>query len=529
MQTKILKLTNETIDLLSDEISLFFSSKKVSKKEILRYRLSLEESLIKYQEKFGTDVSLVYDKKAIFGQIRFTIKIFSSSFNPFSITIDDENNELMSSLVNSFEKGEPLWNYDNQTNILVFSAKKEVNFGKLPQIGIAVVLAFVIGILARNIFVKESLNAFVESYVVPIGNVYAGAMSVMGVLLLFFDISLGIVNCGDLSTAGKLGKRFLGRYFIILAIFVVGLSIPLLFLFNEGAHIVGISGNETFKLIIGFVPQNIVRPFLDFNAIQVCIIGLAFGVSMLVLGEKSSTLRKVFNEVDLVAIVTNGFIDKVIAIYAFIELFGLVSTAELSVLRYSVTIFAVIIGGLFIMLAASIVRASIIAKISPIKLMKKLLPSFLLCIGTGSYCATFTENIGVILNDLGISSGYAGLGMEFGGNLYKPAQAFSFLAMSMFIANFYNIKVTIPWFIIACILSIIMSVAVPNIPGGALTIIPLLFSQLSLPPEGVNWMILLASILQFPILAININCMQCELLCVASKYDEVDTSKLYAT
>lgn len=528
METTTLKLTNETIDFLSDELSSHMSENKVSSRDILRYRLGLEEILIKYQEKFGPETNIVYLKKRAFGEIRFTIKINCPEYNPLAISFDDSDNTIMSSLVNSFEKGEPMWSYSDQINVITFNAKKKANFGKLPQIGLGVVLAFVLGIIARNVFDPTGLKTFVDTYLTPLGNVYAGCIAVFGVLLVFFDIALGIVNSGDLNTAGKVGKRISGGFFIYLILFVVVLSLPLVFMYNTGTNEVKTSADSVYSLLLSLLPQNIVSPFLEFNAIQVIIIGVAFGVSILVLGDKANTLKKVFNEVDLVAIVTNVYIDKIIAVYAFVVLFGLVSTAELTVLRYSAELIAAVLIGLLLMLMITIARASFLTKINPFKLFKKILPSFLLCLGTGSYGASFTVNVGIIRNDLAINGNYASIGMEFGGNLYKPAQAFTFLAMSIFVADYYNIRITIPWFVIACLLSIILSIAVPNIPGGAATIIPLLFTQLSLPYEGITWMIVLSALLQFPILAVNINCIQCGLLSIASKCGMVDKEKLLA-
>ncbi|MBR1976433.1 MAG: hypothetical protein IKA21_04430, partial [Phascolarctobacterium sp.] len=58
-------LTNSNIDIISDEIGAFLDKCKVDRKDSMRIKLAVEETLLSYQERFGEDkeISLVSRKR----------------------------------------------------------------------------------------------------------------------------------------------------------------------------------------------------------------------------------------------------------------------------------------------------------------------------------------------------------------------------------------------------------------------------------------------------------------------------------
>ncbi|MDO4938749.1 MAG: cation:dicarboxylase symporter family transporter [Lachnospiraceae bacterium] len=68
---------------------------------------------------------------------------------------------------------------------------------------------------------------------------------------------------------------------------------------------------------------------------------------------------------------------------------------------------------------------------------------------------------------------------------------------ALFAAEAYGVPVSVSWFAAAFIMSIILSVATPPIPGGALASISVLFAQLGLPSGGLAVVLALNIILDF--------------------------------
>ena len=89
------------------------------------------------------------------------------------------------------------------------------------QIGIALVLAVLAGILLRN------QADFVNTYIKPIGIIFLNLLKFIVVPLVLFSIMAGILSMNDISKVGKLGLRAV-LYFMGTTLFAVtlGLVVP---------------------------------------------------------------------------------------------------------------------------------------------------------------------------------------------------------------------------------------------------------------------------------------------------------------
>ena len=63
---EIYQLTNETIDMLSDQIGEMYTNGGCTKKEIMRAKLLLEEALLKYQSRFGEEIEIYFRTYRVF-------------------------------------------------------------------------------------------------------------------------------------------------------------------------------------------------------------------------------------------------------------------------------------------------------------------------------------------------------------------------------------------------------------------------------------------------------------------------------
>ena len=89
------------------------------------------------------------------------------------------------------------------------------------QIGIALLLAVIAGVLLRN------QADFVNAYIKPIGTIFLNLLKFIVVPLVLFSIMAGILSMNDIKKVGKLGLRTL-LYFMVTTLFAVtlGLVVP---------------------------------------------------------------------------------------------------------------------------------------------------------------------------------------------------------------------------------------------------------------------------------------------------------------
>lgn len=511
---ELLKLTAETIDTLSEKITDMYSSCGLSKKETTRARLLLEETLLKYRSRFGEDIELYYRQYRIFSQTRFVVRIKSPSFDPFTL----ESNPMafmIQSVLSSFENGLPSWKYKNLENEIVFTIQKKAALSGISKIAIALCASAAVSLPARLLIPSDTLGHFVSAYLDPLSDAFAGLFCIMAVLLTFFAITLSIVRIGDMNSAGVTGGRILKRFYVMSSVPVIVLTLPILPFFEYGSSEgLSIAAKSVYDIIIGFIPSNIVSPFLNFNSMHIMIIGAMFGFSLLSMGQKGDTTVKVFDECNLVCITTNNFLNKFIGIYVAFKVFSLITSSDFSQLKDAGKLVMMIVFGQLLLFVFYTVYVCVKNKIPFSLYFSKMLPAFVICLSSANFGAAFQSVVdGLIsLDSFDESSNIA---LPLGGVIFRPACTLVFVFSSLFMASFYNIEISAIWVITAIILSILLAAAVPNIPGVSVSVITLLFAQLGLPNDAVAVMIAINAPLQFLTVAVDTWCLSAECVCIA--------------
>ena len=99
------------------------------------------------------------------------------------------------------------------------------------------------------------------------------------------------------------------------------------------------------------------------------------------------------------------------------------------------------------------------------------------------------DNYAVCASKLGIDKKVFGFGIPIGTTIFKPSCVIRLIVLSFYVASLYQVKVSPAWFIMAVAVSVILSIAIPAIPGGTLMFFPMLFAQLGLPAQALTAML----------------------------------------
>lgn len=515
------RLTNETIDLLSEKIYALYTSFGVSRKDAMRTRLLLEEALIKYQTAFGEETELTFRTYRIFSQTRFSVRISCASFDPFTLE-ENPMGFMLRSIMENYEGSVPTWKYRNLENELLFILRKKTILGRVSTIGISLLAALVLGLICRIVLPAEPLAAFVTSYITLLADAYAGLFCVMAVLLTLFATTLSIVNIGDRSAVGSISLRMFARFYtisgiLVLAVTLLALLLPTFTLSAESGSI-SLASKSVYNVLIGFIPTNLVEAFLNFNSVHIVIIGAMFGFSLLSMGTKGETLIRLFDECNMVALTTNAFINRFIFIYGGVELFSIVTSSEFSVLLRAGRMVVFIVLAEVLIFVFYTVFTCLRIKFPLPAYLRAMLPSFFLCLSTANYGASFFS-IYDCLTDCGAEENIVNLGMNFGGICFRPACTAVFVLSALFMASSFGVEVSLVWVLMALLLSLILVASVPNVPGTSVSVLTLIYTQLGLPFSAISLMIAINAILQFLTVAVDVWCLEGEIM-ILSKTEQ---------
>ena len=261
------------------------------------------------------------------------------------------------------------------------------------QIGIALLLAVLAGILLRN------QADFVNTYIKSIGVIFLNLLKFIVVPLVLFSIMAGILSMNDISKVGKLGLRTI-LYFITTTLFAVtlGLVVPSLLKgvlptihisASAVAEVVDTPRLSVMEQIVEMFPSNILAPVSSMAMMQIIVIALFFGIAMVHVGEKGEMARKVTLSFNDVVCKILEYIMALAPIGVFCMLTPVVVENGPAVLGS----YAALLGLAYLCFAvhAGVVYSSavgLIGRLSPLKFFKELQPAMLFAFSSDSSVAT---------------------------------------------------------------------------------------------------------------------------------------------
>ena len=357
------------------------------------------------------------------------------------------------------------------------------------QIGIALVLAVIAGVLLRN------QADFVNEYIKPIGTIFLNLLKFIVVPLVLFSVMSGILSMNDITKVGKLGLRTV-IYFMVTTIFavVLGLVVPTLL---KGVlpviHISTATVQEPIETphfsvmdqLVNMFPDNILTPVSSMTMMQVIVIALFFGIAMVHIGEKGEMARKVtlsFN--DVVGKILE-YIMALAPIGVFCMLTPVVVDNGPSVLSSYAALLA--LAYFCFVVHAGLVYASavgILGGLSPIKFFKGLQPAMLFAFSSDSSVATLPYTM-QCTEKLGVNKEIGRFVLSLGATINMDGVAIYLGVVSVFMANCCGIDLTMSQYIAIAFASTVASIGTPGIPGGSLALMAMVFASAGIPVECV--------------------------------------------
>lgn len=516
-----LNLTN--IDGASKTVTDFLSSEKVSSKEVQRIRLSVEEILLKYLGSLnsGTSFEIVTAKR--FRTLKIELVIAGDSIDPFAD--DDGGGTILNNLLSNFGLA-PTWRYKNGKNIITFTAKKQKKLSQILQIGIAILAAIVFGGLC--LILPDSVSTFITSdLVTPVFNTFMGLLSAISGPIIFLSVVWGICGIGDMATFGKIGKKMIGRF--LLVSIIVGAAMTVLFALMFQTSAIGGAAfefSDLYEMILDIIPSNLFAPFIEGNSLQIIFIAIIVGLTMLFLGNRIPIMINVVDQLNVVMQTIMSAVSSFIPFFVFGSIFNMIVGGNLLSVAKSYKLILVMLLGDLVLMAAYLLLVSVRKKVAPTVLLKKLMPTYIIGLTTASAVAAYQTNISTCERKLGIDKKLIDIGIPLGQVIFMPGAIVLFVAAAFGMAETYGVAITPIWMLTAFIISVILAIAAPPVPGAALTCYTILFMQLGIPAEAIAVVIALNVILEFVATAVNLFCLQTELVELSGSLQTLDVKKL---
>ena len=516
-------LTNEHIDRISEIVEGFLAEAELEQKNILRTRFAIEETLLNYQETLGTNGTVKVNCVKRFGRIRVELSVPGNRFDPFDTGAEDDS-EVMRGILAGMGIA-PSWNYKNGVNLVVFTPQKKQR-SQMVTLALSIVLALAVGGLCY--LLPDGVRLFLNnSLIIPLFNTFMGFLSAIAGPMIFLSVAWGIYSIGDTATFGKIGKRMITRFLVMsLVVTVVSAMVMLPFFSLSMGGAASFDFSELLNMVLDIIPDNLFTPFTEGNPMQIIFVAVLLGVAMLVMGSKTAVVASFVEQANYLIQLIMGVVSSLIPFFVFGSILNMILSDNFSALVESYKLIPLMILGDVLVLVIYIAMLCIKHKVSPTVLIKKLFPTFLIGLTTASSAAAFATNVECCEKDLGIDKKIINFGIPLGQVVFMPGAAILFLAAGLCMAEVYGIAISPSWLITALLIIVVLAVAAPPVPGGALTCYTILFLQLNIPAEAIAIVIALNVVLEFVATAVNLSCLQMELVELSASLDMLDREKL---
>lgn len=523
MEDKKITLDNASISALIAEIEAWLAKQKQERKNITHLSLSIEEYLLRWQDKFGSEQKVDFSAGKRLGQPYISLTLTGERLDP-TVPADEEH-DWSSRLLDAMGLT-PSYAYRRGANRLTLRLKRTKKSASALLIAIA--LALVIGLLGKYLIPAQAA-ALAEELVTPIRATLLGLLSAVAVPIIFFSVLLGICETGSASEFGLIGNRLL-RGFIIKPLFPVAAAaviITPMFALNysdTGFSLGQITG--TLQMILDIFPDSMFSPFTTGNTLQVLVIAIAAGVALLILGDTANEVKALARKLYTVVELLLQWVSRLIAPILFLVLLETILTSELSAFAqlWKPLVFSVAFIAASMLLR--ILWTAIRYRLSPVMLFKKMSPVMLRTFITSSSSSALGESLECSMKRLGVHRKIAYFGLPTGSVMFKPLSAVYLLICVYFCAETFAVACSVAWIVLTCITVTLLAMALPPVPGGGVACYTVLFAQLGIPAEAIAFAITLDLILDRFSTTANTAILHMDLIDLAKKQDLLDTEAL---
>ena len=364
-----------------------------------------------------------------------------------------------------------------------FKMQEKKKLSLAMQIFIAMVLAIVVGLL------MQGQADFANAYIKPFGTIFLNLVKFIVVPIVLFSIMCGIISMKDIRKVGSIGLKTVVFYLCTTAFAVtIGLIGGNLFkgLFPAIATTdlsYEASASASFMdTLVNIFPSNFFKPMVEGNMLQVIVIAVLLGFSIILVGEKNAKVVSAFNDLNDIFMKCMELVLKLSPIGVFCLLAPIIAANG-----------AAIIGSLaMVLLTAYICYAVVVYSLSvkamggmsPVKFFKGMMPAIIFAFSSASSVGTLPINLSCT-EKLGAKKEVASFVLPLGATINMDGTAIYQGVCAIFIASCYGIQLTLPQMLTIVLTATLASIGTAGVPGAGMVMLAMVLTSVGLPVDGI--------------------------------------------
>ena len=474
-----------TCDRIAELIMDFCKAEKVDRKDAIRYRISAEECLLYWLQKGYEGNQVMIRMGRQMRRPYIILQVEGEERNPYYEENWEDPYYYHNILVGL--NLEPVYTYKNGKNRITYRMKRK-SPGQLATIGIIILAAVLVGILGRFILSEGLRQAAVDNLLNPLYEAFFRILGCVAGPMVFLSVIWGILGVGDVSTFGRIGRKMILTFTRnnYLAVFFGLLFLPIFRLSYIGSGSTGSLSGEIVKMILDILPPNIVEPFQNNNTLQIVFIAIVIGITMLYLGRQTEQVVKLVGEINTIVQYIMRYISNLVPYVIFLIILKLIWSGNLNTMAGIWKLALAILLGEFLLSVLGLLFSSFRLKVKPLILVKKCIHPVLIALTSASSAAAYASSMKAFDGEYGVDPTISGFGLPLSMVMQKPGFALYHLLLAFYLGEVSQVPCSPQWVITAVLISGIMAMASPPVPGGGAIAMSVMFSQLGIPDELIG-------------------------------------------
>lgn len=357
------------------------------------------------------------------------------------------------------------------------------------QIFASLVLSVIVGL-----FLGDSAVVPVKTWIAPVGTMFINLIKMMIVPVVLCSLIVGMTSMGDMKKLGRIGIKTVAFYMVTTAIaIVIGFSVAGVIEPGVGMALPAEAAPKVkeapsiMQVFVNMIPKNPIESMAKADILPVIVFALFIGAGIIsVGGKKGALLINVFDSGAEVCYKVIAMIMRLAPIGVFCLLLPVVVQNGPKVLLPLLSvIMAMAVGSILHAVLVYSGIAAAVGHMSPVKFFRGMAEAMVIAFTTCSSAGTLPVNMKNIQEKLGVKRDIASFILPLGATINMDGTALYMGVCSLFIANVYNIPLTVDQMMLIILTGTLASIGTAGVPGAGLIMLAMVLQSVGLPMEGL--------------------------------------------
>ncbi len=363
--------------------------------------------------------------------------------------------------------------------------KEKCKLSLASQIFIALILAVIVGLCMQKV------PDIASEYIKPFGTIFLNLVKFIVGPIVLFSIMAGIVSMKDIKKVGAIGGMTVVYYLFTTALAVtIGLVAANLakdifpVLATTSLSYEAPKGKAPLEVIVNIFPSNFINPISSANMLQIIVMAILVGFSIILIGEKVRAAAETINRWNDIFMKVMEMILALSPIGVFCLLTPVIAINGTMIIGSLAKI--LLVAYICYVLHMLIVYSAALAvnKCSPRKFFKEMLPAIIFAFSSASSVGTLPLNMKCSQN-AGASNEVSSFVLPLGATINMDGTAIYQGVCTIFIAACYGIDLTFAQMVTIVLTATLASIGTAGVPGAGMVMLAMVLTSVGLPIDGI--------------------------------------------